>query len=1331
MLPNRFLLSGILTMISLLPVRGSGDLFFNTLSTNDGLQSAITSDIVQDKYGFIWIGTKAGLNRYDGNRMLRIGGAGDNREVADREITCLLDGDRYIWTGTNQGLFKIDVDTKKVFPVNTAGNTIIRTLMAGRDHTLWVGTNTGLVKLAGDSIVEYNTYNSALSHNTIRALYQDRDGGVWVGTQDGLNLLSDGTHFMPFFFKGTYKPNLPNNLVLDIKPNSADCDSILLVGTETGLVTFDRRTHRYSTMNQSNSPLSNEVIKCIHASTDQIWLGTNFGLNVIDRKTGTVKSYFHESQMPYSLSNNVVWRIFRDAGGVLWLLTDNGVNYLNEHSDRIRFRRVFYPYQNREIGKQIRNIRLSQDGAIYSATDNGIIRTHPENPDVDNLPALNRLLLMPNTTDVLSDTFGRLWIGTTGGLNIYDPQSDRVDSRTTRNTPVFNSNYIARLGNFGTGEIFVSIWESGIFRMNESLGRGGEVRISPVSSYPTDKFIVYDNKLWQERYNKILCINLLNGQETEPERLNAALEDRRIEALFMCRHHILYIGTGGGIVRYDIQSETMSFIDTNVPRQESVVNILEDDNGTIWATTQCSLVRIEKDGRITTIGLGDNFPMRQIHPGCMGITRDGVIFCGGDDGFIYFHTDDFGSHTFDPPVYITALHVNNREVGIGQELDGDALLPCDIACMDELSLKYGQRNVSFEFASLSYGAGHLYRYRMEGLDEDWITLDGGKHSAVYSNLPAGRYLLRVQATDDYGRWCDKEASLAVRVYPPFLLRWGFIVLYGVLLGVLVVWLFRISTKRLRLLNEIKLMRLEKEHDREVLNAKIRFFTNISHEFRTPLSLIIPPLREVLNVPNLESGLHRLIDIACQNSEKLLKLVNQLLDFRKMDADNTLHRADADIIVLAERCFDMFRDTAQRRGVRYTFEPQSERIESSFDPDKMETMIYNLLSNAFKFTPDNGTIALAVCIRACRGEQECSKSSRYLDIRVSDSGVGISDADKERIFDDFYRSRFAEEHTVGSGIGLAVVKRYAELHQGSVSVESASGKGSVFTVSIPVEEPEAMIIPGKDFVRKYVDVHDGANVAGDKRPLVLYVEDNPGMVEFVTMSLGKKYRIVSASNGREGYEKCLLCKPQVVVSDIMMPEIDGIAMSRMLRNNPKTRHIPIILLTAKSLAQDQVEALRAGIDLYIVKPVYPEVLDANIEQVLRRRERMEAYFREELVVVGDQADSMQDADRKLVGDIINLIEANISDPELSVEMISREIGLSPTHLYRRIKKLTGLNTNELIRKYRLKKASILIRGNKGTISEIMYYVGFSSSSYFSKCFKAEFGALPSEYKEKNS
>lgn len=1308
------LLTLILTLLCAISTSVSGEnLFFYNISTAHGLNTSSIRSVSQDKYGFMWFATERGVYRYDGNRILPVY---NNAALSSTSFAmCFAQLDEVIYAGTTNGLYSINLRTHKNKYLDIKGNNEINTIYVD-DKTLWIGTNTGIVRLKDGKVTEYNNRNCDLSNNIIRSIYKDSDNNMWVGTKNGLNKITPDGKFKRFYFKNNYKLEKLNNLILDIKSMDTASDQTLLVGTETGLVVFDRVSEKFDLINKSNSALSDEVIKSIYVNGDKIWLGTNFGLNIIDKHTWEIKSFFHESLSPYTISSNVIWQIYRDTGGVMWLATDNGLCCMDQVSSGLNFKAIFHQRQNKRIGMRVRAIASDSKGKLYFATDNGIASMETGNSIVDNMDKVNKSLLMPNVTEITIDASDKIWIGTTGGLNIYDPSNGTTRSFTTGNLPGLTSNYLASIVNSGDKEALLSVWDQGIVYVTTQGESHEKIEAKQLSPFPAAKIAICENTLWCIVKNRIVLINIINGQLTEMTDICPQFKGYKIESLHIKCGKTVMAGSNGCVLIYGLEDDSFRKIEMKSIMNSNVINITEDMKGEIWGTTNSVIFKIDNNFRESVIKLGEEFPIRTICPNCMLVYHDGTIYCGGEDGIISFKPDQLPFPNFNPPVYISKLSVNNIEVLAGQSVNGKVILEEDISLTQQLELNYSQRNISLEFASLHYGASksNKFRYKMEGADKDWITTNE-YNLAVYSNLPPGRYVFRLQGTNNYGQWSDNQAVLEIRVLMPFAFRVPFLVLYALLLLLFTYWLFKLFTKRMRLLNELKIARLEKEHGEDMMKSKLDFFTNVSHDFRTPLSLIVPPLKEALNSVQNDDHLAKLLGIAYENSEKLMEQINQLLEMRRTDWEEIVNKEYVDIVGLTRKSFNMFLDSATRKMIGYKLMTDSDLCIIEIDPIKFEAILFNLLSNAFKFTPDYGEITLALT---------CKKEG-FVEVSVSDTGIGINEKHYKDISKAFFRTSYAQENTSGWGIGLSIVDRYLTLLGGTLEIKSSLGNGTTFTVRLSAvdmkpKELDAMQHQTQDVISS-IDI--------DERPLILYVEDNQNMVDFFCLTLGEKYRIITAQNGIEGYEKCVKHMPDIVISDIMMPSTDGMEMSRMIKDNVKTRHIPIIILTAKSSSQSQIEGLRAGIDLYIVKPVLSEILEANIEKILSRRKETENYLREELVVVDSITDgNLSDPDKKLLKNIVENIEKNISDPSFSVDQLCRSIGISPSHMFRQVKKITGLNTNDLIRKYRLKKASVLLKGKKGNISEIMYYVGFTTPSYFSKCFKSEFGVTPNEFRE---
>ncbi len=1318
-------------------------LFFSSLSIRDGLPSNIISAITQDKNDFIWIGTANGLARYDGYRFITFK-KGDPHSLPANEISSLLvDGD-FIWVGTWKGLCKINTLTFKIEPIDVGRNNVIRTLYKDKANAVWIGTATGLIRYSAGQRREYNSQNSNLSHNTIRAIHEDAAGNLWVGTYDKLNKLAPGQQaFVALDLKGNYKPSLKNNLIQDIKPVRTS-DSLLWVGTETGLCLLNVFTGNYQHFTEKNTHFSNEVIKNIY--TDEhgdLWLGTDFGLNIFNPEKGTNKVLFHNPQLPYSIGNNVIWQIREDAGGVIWFVTSNGLSRLNKFRNYYTYHEVSHSLDGQTIGNQVKSALISRNGTTWLATLHGVIRidqaTGRKTIFSTQSPEEKRILLN-NVYALEEDDDGRIWIGTAGGINVWDESTQKMYAITSNATNGLITNYIAKFTKGTDGSFWVSAWEGGLFKVTGNFKNISSLRFELVGDFGSEKNVSGGNAVWAINYNELYRIDLQSYRNNRIDQFTKASEKGDITCLYFSQKGSLWAGTLNGLIEYKPQRDTAIFHALTTGNDITLASITEDAQGNIWGAAGGFIIKFDvKDRHTEMFPLDKDIPLKSFFDGCVATASNGEIIFGGDNGYISI-SPLVRPNMYEPPVRITSLEINNRKINAGDILNENVVLRHDIAYTPEIILKYSQRSIAVEFSALHYWqpSMNIYAYKLEGFDNQWNYVSGTKNFAVYSNLSPGTYTLMVRATNNYGIWSEKQAELIVRIMPPLFLSPAFLILYGAIAVCIIFLALRFYSTKLHWRNEVKIMRMEKEHAEEISLTKQQFFTNISHELRTPISLILPPIQQTLKRENLDEESRSLLKLAEKNSYRLLRVVNQILDYRKLEHDSLeLKITCFDITAFARDLYTLFSDKATRKRIHFTFNPRIEECKIWADTDKIETILYNLLSNAFKFTPAEGSIDLSLKIYPA--DPEFTKG--FVEIKVTDTGMGITPEDQPKIFDRFYQATQTKNIEAGSGIGLTLVSEYTKLHHGKVRVESVVGKGSTFSVYLPlgsihfpVDKDEQTMSVNLLATKTNTDDEGDSksylyNLDSDK-PLILIVEDNHDMIDFLRINLKDHYNLVMAENGEEALTKATNFLPEIIISDIMMPVMDGLTLCSRIKGNPKTSHIGIILLTAKSLTSQKIEGIRVGADVYLTKPFDVELLQASLEHLLKRKQELSNYFKSE-IVTQPAPGTKENVDDKFIRKVVNIIEANISNPALSVEMISEEIGMSPTHLYRKLKSLTHFSPKDIIKKYRIKKASLLLKNKEGNISEIMYEVGFSNLSYFAKCFKTEFGVTPKEYQQKES
>lgn len=1332
----------VISFLTMICLNGYGqEKFFSTLSVREGLPTNLINAVAQDKNDFMWIATGDGLARYDGYRFRVFRKEAGVNSLPGNEIQTILSDGEDLWVGTRNGLCKINTITFQIKRIPLGSHTTIRCILKDGDEVLWLGTTTGLVRynIRNASFKLFNTLNSKLSHNTVRTIYQDKRKNLWIGTYDGISKLDAKSQtFTRFNLKKTGSPQLKNNLICDIKPVAQGGDSLLWVGTDTGLCQFNTITGKNENYSDDKLRLSNGVVKSIYTDREQnVWLGTDFGLNVYNSVLQKNLAYFHNPQVPYSIANNVIWQIFEDKAGVLWFVTSNGISKINQYDNLYQYHHVTNQLNGQTVGNQVKSILISKTGIYWIGTLHGVIRLNPVTGEVRKFdaesPGKSRLLIN-NVTTLREDSRGRIWIGTVAGINVWDDHTQTMQSLTASKATGLLSNYINNFIEVPDRTLLVGTWEGGIFQTKGDPGYPETLNFRLISKVETEKFLYAAGAIWLIEFDELFRLDLKTLKKVKVPAFQKVAEGKTVSSFFIAKNGMLWAATQSGLIEYNLKTDKAVF--HTIPHNNVIrTAITEDKNGNIWTATNTALEKFTVNSKkVEFYPLNKNLPLKSFYAGCVASSDSGVLFFGGDNGYISFSPDKAVANGYKPRVFLTNLLLNNQQVSIGEKINDRIILDRDISFTSKVELDYGQRSVELQFAALHFWQPEIntYAYKLEGVDEDWNTTSGQKNFAVYSNLSPGTYIFKVKGTNNNGIWSDQISSTEITVNPPFFLSKGFLTLYAILAGAGIYLALRVYSGRIKLENELKISKLEIAHAEEIEQTKEQFFTNISHELRTPISLILPPIHQIMKGGQLSAENYKLIALAEKNSNRLLRVVNQILDFKKMQSDTLyLNPTRVEMIGHLRELYSHFSDKAVRHQIEYIFENNVPSCDLYVDPEKVETMILNLLSNAFKFTPKGGKITLkASVVRNSEFPKE------IFEIKISDTGVGISTEEQARIFERFYQTAESVKMEMGSGIGLALTLEYIKMHKGQIHVKSEPGQGSTFTIHLPYEQASETT-PEHDYtelnqVRNAVSTvqPEPAEPSSElEKPLLLVVEDNPDMIDFIRISLKDKYRFLLAGDGEEGLQKGNEFLPDVIISDVMMPVMDGLTFCKKIKSTPKTSQLSVILLTARSLTSQKIEGIRTGADAYITKPFDIELLDAQIGNLLQRKKELTEYFRHELIVSPATETSSESMDDKFVKKVMNIIEANISDSDFSVEILSSEIGMSSAHLSRKLKSLTHFSANEIIKKYRIKKASLLLENKEGNVSDVMYDVGFSNLSYFSKCFREEFGVTPKEYLRK--
>ncbi|WP_158522868.1 two-component regulator propeller domain-containing protein [Geofilum rhodophaeum] len=1300
-------------------------LYFLNLTTREGLNSNVTNSIVQDAYGFIWIGTQEGLCRFDGYNMKYFRSSSGSASLSSDNISCLLlEGDR-LWVGTWDGLNVIDVKTFETRRLETGKARVIRTLFGDSDGNVWAGTSEGVLvyEKGQDNMYRITTHNSDLSHNMIRSFCQTPDGTVWIGTYDGLNRYMGG-RISAYRLKGDYKPFIENNLVCALLPVPGAEDRLLWVGTETGLVSFDYRSGHQQHYNGSNTQFSNEVIKTIYAPNDSVlYLGTDFGLNVFHPKSGHNQVYYHDPLISSSIGSNVIWEIFEDRRQRLWFITSNGVSILNHGKPLYTLHETFFSDQAPRIGNQVRDVLVSKTGGIWLATIHGVIH-HNNDFSTSTLFSADapvpRRLLLDNVYALQEDKRGRIWIGTAGGLNVWDGHRNEMHAITASRENGLHSNYISNFILENDTTLWLVAWEGGLYKGHFAGDDPSDIIFTRIDEDGNGRVLLSDSLVYYASRNRLWTFTKNGKEKRSMDKINRVLDHRYISGIQIDEEGLLYVGLENALLRYAPASDRLDVVSLATGRPEKIMNLQVDAQGRIWASTLRTLLCIDADaGSYVTLPLQHYAPINSFYAYASTLASRRRLLVGGDNGFIDLDVQGFGRDTSKVSVLLTGLRLNNEVVGPGAD---KGVLKRDLAYLDELRLDYQQNSVTIEFSTLDYlfPAESQFAYRMLPLQEEWQRTSGKENFAVYANLRPGKYLFEVKGSSHLGTWSSVR-RMQLEVDPPIWLSPAFIVLY-LLLSILTLYVvFRLFTYRQRLNAELQLVRIEKQHSESIYQSRLQFFTNISHEFRTPLSLIIPPVKELLGSPGTSERQQRMLQIAHRNAQRLYKLVNQLLDFRKLeDAGLDFVPVKLNLVPFLENIFRAFEDMAMRHEIAYALALEQTELVVDVDAVKLETIVFNLLSNAFKHTPYGGKIVLSLALK-----------EEVFEVSVSDNGVGIRAEEQQQIFEHFFQSVTDNKGKIGSGIGLTLAREYARMHGGDLRVESSPGAGSCFTLTLPLRNDPGVEVPAAGQIQEGLQFHvltsrsESQQVPRNRR-LVL-VDDNSDILDYMVMGLDDSYELHTAQSGEAALELIHRVHPHLVISDVMMPGMDGRALCSRLKKDKTTAHLPVILLTAQGLDSQKTEGMEAGADLYLTKPVDMDYLRACIVGMFRRDEEMEAYFVRKLMLNPQGGEGKPLAEDELfLQKVMRIIEGQVSNPDLSVDSIAQEVGFSSTHLYRKLKEITGRSTKEIVVNYRMQKAADMLRHQEGNITEVMYAVGFSSLASFSRSFKSKYGVTPSAW-----
>lgn len=1301
--------------------------YFKNLSIRNGLSQNTVNAILQDRKGFMWLGTKDGLNRYDGLSFRKFKhDAANPRSIGNSFITSLYeDFNGNIWVGTDAGVYIYypEKEAFEEFDCQSLEKTRIErsvSMIAGdKQGRVWIAVEAqGMFCYDARQKLLRNYPLSEISSN-IKCFTFDSGGTLWLGFYgDGLYYSKDNLATVhPYGSPEDGKREFEGGVITKIVQGNYNC---LYIGSvKEGVSELNLTSGQVRNLLAIDE--SGESIFCrdlLPYSDNELWIGTESGIYIYNLRTAQfihLRASLYDS---YSLSDNAIYALYKDREEGLWIGSYfGGVDY---YPRQYTYFAKYYPKNiaNSLHGKRVREFCRADDGTLWIGTEDGGLNHF--NPKTKEFHFFEPSAGFTNIHGLCMDG-SHLWVGTfSKGLRVIDTRTGVVlRTYTEGHTPhSLNDNSIFSICRTSAGEIYLGTL-FGLLRYNrtqDNFDRIPELNGKFVYDIKEDSY----GNLWLATYaNGAYCYDVSVRRwknyvfDAEDEK---SLPYDKVLSVFEDSYRQIWLTTqGGGFCLFHPDTETFTRygLKDGLPN-DVVYQIVEDDDRFLWLTTNNGLVRFDpKTMEMKVFSTANGLPTNQFNYRSGFKDEAGNIYLGSINGFVAFDPRTFAENRQVPAVAITDFLLFNKEVPVGET---DSPLKSSITFSDKVVLTADQNSFSFRIAALSYQAPRMNKlmYKLEGFDEGWLTI-GESPLVTYSNLGYGDYVFKVKASNSDGVWNEQETSLHLSILPPFYLSgWAYCFYVLFFMGCLVCVIFYFKRRNYRKQHR-QMEMLEQEKEREVYHAKIDFFTNVAHEIRTPLTLIKGPLENIILKKEVDSETKEDLYIMKQNTERLLNLTNQLLDFRKTETRGfRLNFTECDVVAVLRETYLRFTSLAKQKGLDFILELPQECFMADVNQEALTKIISNLLNNGVKYASTYLRISLET-------------DEKVFHIRTFNDGEMIPDTMKEEIFKPFVRLDKEDEVTTGTGIGLALSRSLAELHQGSLMMEKGE-EVNCFCLTLPVNQDSTITLSAENVSQVEENSCGWEQEETDtkeKKPMILVVEDNPDMLAFIRKQLTTEYSVLTAMNGIEALAVLDNHYVNLVVSDVMMPQMDGFELCKTIKSDLSYSHIPVVLLTAKTNIQSKIEGLELGADAYIEKPFSVEYLLANISSLIHNREKLRQTFAKSPFVAANTM-ALTKADEEFIWKLNDIIQANLHNPEFSMEDMADALKMSRSSFYRKIKGVLDLSPNEYLRLERLKQAAQLLKEGKSRVNEICYIVGFNSPSYFSKCFLKQFGVLPKDF-----
>lgn len=1331
-------------------------------STENGLSSSLINQLYQDSHGFLWSATEHGLNRFDGMSFsVYRHVVGDSTSIKNNYVRTLFeDKQENLWIGCIDGLMRYErnTDTYIEIPMLRNGRRVfphVTQLCELHNGDLWISTSgQGMFCLneSSDYALSLDSVLHQANYNFQFKVFEDSYYNIWIGTEgNGLIRYLPATHETHIYKYPVLAGDNVSSIIEDGEGN-------LFVGIQGyGLLKYNRTTNSFERI-----PYTREVrlsVDCMAMIDNNLLIGTDGqGLKIYRPENNLIEDYIINSA-PLDFSEGKVHSILQDNDGNLWLgLFQKGIVFIPQMENTFEY------YGNKSIhynpiGKGcVMAIFQDKKQHIWIGADNeGLFELDADGKLIHHYKPTDALASIANTVMcIYEDSEGDLWIGSyMRGVGRLNPQNGKCT-------------YLSQIGNEKVlsitedkhKQLYIATLGSGFYQYDLKTGRlkhyesskdekGDLKRDELPNDYINYMFCDSEGLMWIGHYQGISCFDPISNSFLSKNDTNMIIKGCIGYAFMEDYQGNIWVGTTDGLYcYYKSTGETKHFTTANGLPNNVICGICEDEKHRIWISSYLGISRYDRNtNSFVNYYAGDGLQGNEFTHGAFFKSREGKIYFGGVNGVTCFWPLAVSASSKEKDVWITEFYVHNRPVHKNTLSGGKPIISTSVQNADFFSLSHSDNTFSIHFTTLDYNNPEqiFYRYKIEELGKKWLTTSPGSNRVTYNNLAPGTYTFSVQASN-HGVY-SKVRTIKIQILPPWNQTWWAYTIYLVLLLLVLYGVLNYLYARARHRKEL----MQREHIEQLNEAKLQFFINISHEIRTPMTLIINPL-EKLMADRKDFETHQTYQMIYRNAQRILRLINQLMDIRKLDKGQMqLKFRETNMVDFINDLMLTFDYLAEKKHIRFTFEHAMERLAVWVDLNNFDKVLMNILSNAFKYTPENGEIQVQLTTGRDIGRKDALKE--YAEISITDSGIGINRDQIERIFERFYQiNNDVTQSNFGTGIGLHLSRSLVQLHHGVIFAENRKeASGSRFVIRIPMgaahlradeleqQDLTAMVVkplPAKRHV--HLETENVENEMARRKTVkskshvkVLVVEDEEEIRSYLCSELADEYKVQACSNGKEAYEQILLNLPDLVISDVMMPEMDGMTLCRKLKQNPHANHIPVVLLTAKSKPEDRLEGMEIGADAYMVKPFNTELLKHTIANLIANRSMLRNKFtgaqqqedRQEVIV-------MKSNDEKLMNKIMKVVNMHLNDSDFSVEKLASEVGLSRVHVHRKLKELTNQSARDFIRNMRLQQAaSLLASEQKLTVSEIAYEVGYTNLSHFSTSFKEVYGVSPKEYMER--